>query len=524
MLYPSIMNFTISFKRKIMVVLVTLPLIGCAYFNTYYNAKRLYDSATRNRRDFPDTVTATGGDRTALQQAADKFAKVAARYPGSRWATPSIFYIGNAYSYLGESDKAIRKYTEIWQQYPESKYAPLARLNAMVLNYKISNYHAALAEFDILKNWPHTDIRAKANFLEGEIVQAQKDFSSAAIIWQRFLFNYPHNPYSAQARYKYALCLAELGETAKATSELEPLLKKRLPLAFFYDVCLLAARCYTDLQQDEKALKIYRKLLKKKLQPGQSALVQLLVAQLLANKSSPSQAAGIYADLASQYPQSLAANVCYLKMAEIMENSQELDSAQALYKKACQDKKDDLGYAAFSGIKVLALKHLENLNRLTSYRKELSPESGEQNAKLEFLIAEHYLFNLNQPDSAYAIYLQVAASYPATAIAPKALYAAAWTLSRNEPDTAVLKSSWRNLIAQYPNTRYANAARLQLGLDPDTTVRDTEPVIEFKVKPAEPSPAVQPGQGKKQASPAGSDSASPIPGPTYFDDRPRRAD
>jgi TolA-binding protein len=504
--------------------LAALQLAGCAYFNTYYNAKKLYDSASGNRPEFPDTAVVSAGERNALQQAADKFAKVASSYPQSRWAPASLFYMGNAYRFMGETEKALRKYQEVWQFYPQSKQAPQARLNAMVLNYRIADYPEALAGLEALRNSSDRGIREKALFLEAEIAQTQSAISDAAILWQRFLFTFPKSWLAAKARHRYAQCLVELGEIKKAVHELEILTGRRNPKQLDLEAKMLLARCYTLDGQTEKALKLYNQLLKRPLQPGQAALTEFLKSKLLAPQQTQSQTFNLYRDLSMKYPQTQAAGACYLAMAGIMEDLRDLDSAQVLYKKACEDKKENLNHPELAGIRDRAMKRLENITRLSGYRRELSPEAGEQNAKLEFLMAEHYLFSLGQPDSAVSLYLQVAAGYPSSPLAPKALLAAAWAEQFHLGDSRAADSLRRVIIGRYPLTRYANASRLELGLEPDPVVSDSEPEIEFKLKSQsyQPSAPIR----EEKPGPQSSDSTPPpsIPGPSKLEERSRSTD
>ncbi|MDP2807970.1 MAG: tetratricopeptide repeat protein, partial [bacterium] len=424
---------------------------GCAYFNSYYNAKKLYDSGTRSRQGFPDTLLAAGAQAAALQQAADKFAGVAARYPGSRWAAPSLYYMGNCFFFTGQNEKSLRKFQEVWQFYGQGKYAPLARLNSAVLNYKLGDYPAALTDIQVLSTGTDQKIRRRISFLEAEIAQASGDYSQAAILWQRFLFNHPKGDFTVDARFKYAQCLMALGQHRQAGLELEMLAGKRLPQKTGYQVKMLLAQSYQTSGETEKALGIYQSLLEKYLpNTPQGALLDLLVCQIQARSAPDSSAVRLYAQLAQKRPQSLAASVAYCRMAELQEAAQNLDSAKALFTRSSQGISNDFDYPAFAGIRALALKKMENISLLGGYRQQLDSAAAEQNAQLLFLMAEHYLFGLGQPDSAVSVYLKLASGYPFLPIAAKSLYAAAWTLDKYQRDSALVKSYRLQLVEKYP--------------------------------------------------------------------------
>jgi len=519
-----------NISRQALLGLAAVLLIsaggGCAYFNSYYNAKKLYDSGTRNRRGFPDTLTAAGTEAAALQQAADKFAGVAARYPGSRWALPSLYYLGNCFFFTGQNEKALRKYQEIWQFYGQSSYAPLARLNSAVLSYRTGDFPAALTDIQALRSGSDQRILQRISFLEAEISQVSEDYGQAVILWQRFLFNHPKSGLAVEARHKYAQCLIALGRTSQAVTELEILAGKRLPKKSDYQIKMLLAQCYQTAGQPGKALQVYRKLLKKS-EPAtpQAELQELLISQILAGSAAPSEAMLIYGRLAQKYPKTMASSVACYRMGEIQESALNLDSAKALYTLASQHQKEAGDYPAFDNIHSLALKKIENISLLAGYRRQLDPAAAEQNAQLLFLMAEHYLFGLGQPDSAAAIYLKLAADNPASPLAAKSLYAAAWALNRYQRDTALVRSYRLQLVEKYPHTRYANAARMELGLAPDLTVSDSEPQIEFKLKPAAAAGAPDTTGRPSETEPKPKTLERPapaIPGPPANDSRTGR--
>jgi tetratricopeptide (TPR) repeat protein len=285
---------------------------GCAYFNSYYNAKKLYDSGSRSRRGFPDTLLAAGAETAALQQAAEKFVKVAGTYPNSRWVSPSLYYMGNCYFFLGQNEKALRKYQEVWQFYGSGKYAPLARLNSAVLSYKTGDYPAALLELQVLNSCPDQRISQQAAFLEAEVSQASGDYAQAAILWQRFLFNHPKSEFAVEARFKYAQILIAQDQPRQAALELEILAGRRLPPKKGYQIRLLLAQCYQTLGESQKALELYRTLLKKALpNSAQADLLELFISQILAGSAALPEAMQIYDRLARKYPENLGASVSW---------------------------------------------------------------------------------------------------------------------------------------------------------------------------------------------------------------------
>ena len=471
---------------------LALQCAGCAYFNTYYNGKRLYNQARAGHSEqFPDTISAAGGEAATYQRAIDKLTEVVRKYPASRWSRSSLYYIGQSYFYTSEFQKAERKFQEIWEYYPSSSFAPLARLNAAVINWKLGDLDRAATILSPLRNHPDKTVRQRAAYLDALIVQARGDLPEAVISWERYLFTNYSGELAGPARLNYALCLLETGETNNGIRELEIVAAGRARKSYRHQVWLLLAQSYSIAGRSADAAALCAKILSQEPDAAMTAQAEVLLASIKAAAAGLDQAMALYLAVAKKYPVTQASAQAYYSMGQMMEQHQRLDSALSLYKKARTD-------AGASALGESAMRNATNIALLLSYQKESSQSSREQSAVLQFLMAEHYLFGLSQPDSAIAVYQRVAQSFPEQPLAPKALFAAAWAFERFKGDTVTADSIYRGVIASYPRTRYANGARDRLGLPLDTLVADSEPDIEFKttldVAPAAPDTAKVPGK------------------------------
>ena len=101
--------------------LLVLSIFGCAYFNTYYNAKRYYNKAyhetVRNRTGKPSSK-----EKTNYEKAIEKSLKLIQYYPKSKYVDDALFILGKSYFYTQEYHKARRKFLELKVNYPESKF------------------------------------------------------------------------------------------------------------------------------------------------------------------------------------------------------------------------------------------------------------------------------------------------------------------------------------------------------------------------------------------------------------------
>lgn len=447
---------------------------GCAYFNTYYNAKKLFDQASRNRPGFPDTAAAGPAESGLYQKSFDKFAYVIAKYPSSRWAPPSLYHMAEASYKRGEYPKALGLYQDVWNFYPGSKHAARARLGFALASWKAGE--AERAKW-MLASITGADARTRemADYLSALISQSTGDFAEAALQWERYFYQHPKGRFANQVRYNRSLCLMQQGDFAAAAAELELLLARRLKKDFRTKARLLLASALERSGKSAEALDAYRQLERSAISQTDQQTVALSIARMKASALEPDQARGLYRQVAAKHPRTEASASAYYLMAELWEQENMLDSAQAYYTMSRQESPG--GPVAEQALRAASdIAMLQALGNQTADGK-----SREQNAAIQYLMAEHYLFQLNQPDQALERYGSISSAYSDLPIAAKSLYASGWVLLRSKADTAAADSILSLLVERYPRTRYANGAREHLGLPLDTAVADTEPEIALAV-------------------------------------------
>lgn len=81
------------------VLALAMMAAGCAYFNTFYNARQSYDEALASVEQNPDNPTSV--EEQHLRDAIEGAGKVLAFYPDSRWADDAQLLIADALLLLG---------------------------------------------------------------------------------------------------------------------------------------------------------------------------------------------------------------------------------------------------------------------------------------------------------------------------------------------------------------------------------------------------------------------------------------
>jgi len=102
-----------------------------AYFNTYYNAQRLFNDAEdevfKSRRDYFERGQTTkafvvpSSARQKFQTSIEKNSRVLSFYADSKWVDDALLMIGKAYFYMDDDVRAERKFQELAVQFPQSE-------------------------------------------------------------------------------------------------------------------------------------------------------------------------------------------------------------------------------------------------------------------------------------------------------------------------------------------------------------------------------------------------------------------
>src|SRR5574341_2275486 len=120
-----------------------VALQGCgAYFNTYYNTKKLYKEAMQEQKrrqgDKPSSGEIQKYDKTI-----EKASKLLQFHPNSKFVDDCLLLIGECFYYKPDYLKAQRKFQELITIFPKSSLVPRAQLWLAKTNMELKDYAAA---------------------------------------------------------------------------------------------------------------------------------------------------------------------------------------------------------------------------------------------------------------------------------------------------------------------------------------------------------------------------------------------
>ncbi len=140
---------------RVLVPVLALLASGCAYFNTFYNARQSYDEALASVRQNPDNPSA--GEEQDLRDAIEGAGKVLAFYPESRWADDAQMLIADALLLLGSRstsgsgtssyEEAMRAYSSVMVMTDDGRMMDRATIGIGNAAMALRRYADAAASF-----------------------------------------------------------------------------------------------------------------------------------------------------------------------------------------------------------------------------------------------------------------------------------------------------------------------------------------------------------------------------------------
>ncbi len=436
-------------------VMVALSLHSCAYFNTLYNARKIYNEAERIREQ-------DGSERQLrdkYEEVVMKCASIITYYSDSRWVDDALFLMGKAFVRQGEYNKGIRKFIELITNFPESGYVPDATYWLALAHNGKGDNNVALSYVDrFLKDFPDHDLRYRLMFLAGDIHIELDDMEQALNFYGMVADEAGSREIIDEAILKSGDLFFGRKDWERAAASYERVLRKGLNRELRRDISLALGTCYTHTGKCGKALELFDSVLEETITVKNKPAPLLGRAESFLCMDSLETALELFGKVAKDYPNSDFSAEAYFRMGVIYhERLNSLKAAQEVFSKVSSESASS-EHAPIALQKSITLKRLIELAETSG-----EGESVEQAAEKRFIAAEIQLFRLDEVEAALENYRAVIDSFPASSFAPRAAYAIAWIHHRKLGETEKAVEMYREVAARYPRSHQARGAVDEIG-------------------------------------------------------------
>lgn len=436
-----------AMAKKIFIVILYLylTLSGCAYFNTFYNAKTTFNKAMKLKEKSADQKA----PQNMMDKVIEKCGKVIKYYPNSKWVDDAILLMGKAYIEQNKYDRALRKFDEIIIYYPDSPFMGEALYLTGITYLKKEDYNLAIGTFNKILRLEGNEFKDASAYRIIEIFSKKKEFDKLIESADSFISNYKDSPYLSGVYL--LLGDAQLGkgnleravETLKSARKTSRSGEEKNIIEEKYGVSLIKKG------NMEEGLSILKNLLEKSQDEERTAHLTFQICQAYLDDNQADKALKELDEFISIYPAgSNTAESFYRKGLIYEEKKNDIQSAVESYEKTLQLNPEE-------DIKKNAMERSTILKKIQSYTETLKePDSTANIAKLHFLLAELFLFEKNNADKALMEYKTVFDSFPDSPFVPKAALAIAWIYEKEKYDSITAINMYKKVQQNFPQSKY----------------------------------------------------------------------
>ncbi len=414
---------------------------GCAYFNTFYNAEKNFKEGLRLKDQNQQVQSKAKFDKSI-----ERSARVIQRWPRSRWVDDALFLIGRSYYETGQYGKAMRSFDQLTLAFPRSPLAgeaALFRARALIADKRQAEGLLALQAVRV--EYPR--LADDATFAIARSFVERDDTGEGTDSLAAFLARYPRSPHRDEALRLLADASFKSGRYDEAENyyvryaRVAPDPRRRA------ETQIQVAAAMVEQEKWEPALRILRDVIGRYPQLDDRA--NLLLGRALEGADRKEEAVAAWQKVRAQ--NDLGAEAMY-RIGRHHEQTGDIAAAKACFDTA-RTRRPESRYG------LLAARRGALVEAIDALRTGSKPAD-----EALFMLAEAHNVSLGEYDRALELYAQVDDSFPQSRFAPKARLARAWILRTPRADTAAAEPLLRSLIAEYPETDYADEARRWLGL------------------------------------------------------------
>jgi len=444
------------------ITLLFCFIFTCAYYNTFYNAKRHFNRARSidkgSKSDAPNPQAASEYDK-----AINKASKILTFHSNSKWVDDALFMIGQCFYYKGEYNKAERKFKELLVGFPKSELAGDSRFFLGLCYYQLEDPAKARKQLgQIIEESKRKKYRKDALYMLGEVYFKDGEYDSAIVQYQNLLKEGAEKEILVKAQFSIGECFYSKSEYRKAKDAFSQVEKFDPDLESLFESRFKIGECFYLLKEYQNGLDEFSNQAQNEKYYKYLPRVKLKMAEGYLYLGQNENALEEYKQITVEFPRTDQSQEAYFQLGLIYETEiYDLSKAREMFDLCSKEK-------AGTHLAKKALEKSTDITKLGEYQAELSKEETEESVKTLFLLAEIYLTQMNQPDSALVEYLLLVDRYPDSEYAPRSLYAAAWIFLHLKNDTSQAQKLYQKISEEYPFSDQAKPASQVFGSFPDT--------------------------------------------------------
>ncbi|MXW04942.1 MAG: tetratricopeptide repeat protein [Gemmatimonadetes bacterium] len=471
--------------RRTSLILFTLVcvIIGCAYYNTFYNARKAFKEGERIRLN---QQTPDGGipplALASYELAVENAGLVLRDHSGSSYVDDALVLIGDVRSIQGQHLQAIKRYEQVLRLFPDGEFTGhcVFSLGNSLLNAGDSTRADEQLE-RFVREFPDSDRFPDALMLRGKIALGGARYGEAVARFQEVLETRPGDEREAEARYHIALARLEEHRFSEAREQLAHAIDQARTRKLKFQAAFMLGESLRREGDLPAALRTFESLLDQRAFSDYHPEVMLAIAACLAEMDLHDSAVSTYESLITYFEsdRSHAEEVsrAMFELGELYRTAGDLDLTEQWYDEARRTSPRSFWVGDEADRKHGAIRELRRLDgnlgnllaAMEAMKSSGDPDSNtssnyaqltEDAVGLRYQLAELYLFQLEMADSALSQYRAIEEASNDPSMAAKAAFARGWILDEMLNDTDNAGSVFDSIAVRYPGTAHAVEAAI----------------------------------------------------------------
>ena len=480
------------------VVVLSFLLAGCAYFNTFYFAKRHFAAAERIREksEAENSLGGASGTELVSQDAVRRYddailqcKKVLNYHAGSRWTDDAVFLLGASYYGKAAYDSALVTLDGFVEGFPESEFVPRAQYIRGLALHERGKYPEMEAAFDAaLAADPKFKQKDGILFTLARTAEKQGDREEAIHRYRYLVDSFANQDRGEDGLLEIGRLYFEAGIYDSALTAFSELAGRTKNQERYEESQLQIGESLVRLGRADEAIDRLQRQLPRvdptaRDRSDYPARVRLGLAQALNRQGRHFEAIETLDKVIETQKTSPYAHEAQYQIGYTYESYLDsLDAAEKAYEEAAKMNLRP----AFRELAKNRVLDLRKLRALSTQERSETDTDLEKRAGAALQIAELYYYSKRDVAAALIQYEKVIEDYPASRMAARAAYAIAWIQLQEEDlsdETGYV--GLRDLVADYPESEQARSAISLLA----SAGADTSGLAELLVEPEPPADA-----------------------------------
>jgi len=494
-------------KNKIQVFTIILSFLliaGCAYYNTMFNAFKMYDEGNLKIANSKDGKI-TPDIKNTFNSTIDKcWTLINMHGDSSDWADDALLLIGKSHYLMEDYTKANRFLDLFIKKYPKSELLSEAKIwYAKVLVKKEDDEKALEMLNELLVNEVDDDLKAEALSSIGSIYYLREDYDEAIKKLKECIEVSDDEILLATSQFQIGKIYFDLEKYVDAIENFNYVLDYDPPEELEYNTLMNKVDAQIKLDKLDLALKTLSQMLRNTKIKDKHSLVEAKMGECYVLQEKQEYATEHFFDVIIRYPKTLGSAWSTFQLAGLLENFYfNADSAKKMYLKVRQESAKSEFVEQSSQRSNLLKKYLELKTKISKNHEDINtftemlldttivdtlsdslatftsvsdsdsvavPEKKEtkeslakkladaenQLVKNKYNLAEFFLLNMQNYDSSAAAYINFIDAGLDTARIPKAYHALSYIYSYKLNDSTRADSIDKIILEKFPDSQYS---------------------------------------------------------------------